>query len=107
MAENPESTKDVQEIITDKLEATKEEGETLIDDKFINKWGVGVAVFSFGFLCIGSFLFGATATTAVLRGFGGAVLFGALFWLVGTMLTQEETAVNKVKTQDKSTEEEQ
>ena len=51
----------------------------------INKWAMGLAIFSFGFLSIGSFLFGATATTSVLRGVGGGILFGAILWLVGAM----------------------
>ena len=56
----------------------------------INKWAMGLAVFSFGFLSIGSFLFGATATTSILRGLGGGVLFGALLWLVGLLINEEE-----------------
>ena len=94
MAENQESIENVQEMIHNKLEEVEQtiedEGEKPIDGKFLNKWGAGVAVFSFGFLCVGSFLFGATATTSVLRGLGGAILFGASLWLVGTMLIQEE-----------------
>ena len=56
----------------------------------INKWAMGVAIFAFGFLSIGSFLFGATVTTSVLRGLGGGVLFGALLWLVGFLISEEE-----------------
>ena len=67
-----------------------EEGETPIDGKFINNWALAQGVFSFGFLCVGSFLLGATATTSILRGVGGAIIFGALIWLAGTMFTQEE-----------------
>ena len=104
MAEKQESIEDVQEIIADKPEILEEEGETLIDSTFINKWGAGVAVFSFGFLCVGSFLFGSTATTSVLRGLGGAVLFGALIWLVGTILTQGKNETSRVEPQDKSIE---
>ena len=44
----------------------------------INKWAMGLAIFSFGFLTISSFLFGATATTSVLRGVGNGILFGAI-----------------------------
>ena len=51
---------------------------------------MGLAVFSFGFLSIGSFLFGATVTTSVLRGLGGGVIFGALLWLVGLLINEEE-----------------
>ena len=97
MAEKEESIENVQGLIHNKLdniekskEEEVEEGEKPIDGKFINKWGAGVAVFSFGVLCIGSFLLGATATTSFLRGLGGAILFGSLFWLVGTMMTQKE-----------------
>ena len=56
----------------------------------INKWAMGLAVFSFGFLSIGSFLFGATGTTSVLRSLGGGVLFGSLLWLVGLLINEEE-----------------
>ena len=56
----------------------------------INKWAMGLAVFSFGFLSIGSFLFGATVTTSVLRSLGGGVLFGSLLWLVGLLINKEE-----------------
>ena len=101
MAENQESIEDVQKIISDKLEVIEEIGEKPIDSKLLIKWGAGVAVFSFGFLCIGSFLFGATATTAFLRGAGGGLLFGALLWLTGTMLIQEGNPIEKIKPQDK------
>ena len=60
----------------------------------IDKWAVGLAVFSFGFLSIGSFLFGATATTSVLRGLGGGVLFGSSLWLVGLLIIKEEDPAN-------------
>ena len=60
----------------------------------IDKWAVGLAVFSFGFLSIGSFLFGATATTSVLRGLGGGVLFGSSLWLVGLLISKEEDPAN-------------
>ena len=56
----------------------------------VNKWAMGLAVFSFGFLSIGSFLFGATVTTSALRALGGGVLFGALLWLVGFLISEEE-----------------
>ena len=60
----------------------------------VNKWAMGLAVFSFGFLSIGSFLFGATVTTSALRGIGGGVLFGALLWLVGLLINEEEDTTN-------------
>ena len=80
----PRTTDEDQETIEE------EEGETPIDGKFINNWALAQGVFSFGFLCVGSFLLGATATTSILRGVGGAIIFGALIWLAGTMFAQEE-----------------
>jgi hypothetical protein len=59
----------------------------------INKWAMGLAIFSFGFLCIGSFLFGATATTSILRGVGGGILFGTILWLVGTLFDSDSTQI--------------
>jgi len=76
----------------------------------IGKWAMGLAVFSFGFLSIGSFLFGATATTSVLRGLGGGVLFGSSLWLVGLLISKEGDPANddieeEGDTDQKSTEE--
>ena len=72
----------------------------------INKWAMGLAIFSFGFLCIGSFLFGATATTSVLRGVGGGILFGAILWLVGALFNDDTTQIDEDALQDNiSTEE--
>ena len=81
-----------------------------MNDIFVNRWAMGLAVFSFGFLCIGSFLFGATATTSVLRGLGGGVLFGTSLWLVGLLISKEEDPANddieeEGDTDQKSTEE--
>ena len=59
----------------------------------VNKWAMGLAVFSFGFLSIGSFLFGATATTSLLRGLGGGVLFGASLWLAGLLVNEEKDEI--------------
>ena len=61
----------------------------------INRWAMGLAVFSFGFLSIGSFLFGATATTSVLRGVGGGILFGAILWLVGALFYSDSIQINE------------
>ena len=63
-----------------------------MNDIIVNRWAMGLAIFSFGFLSIGSFLFGATATTSILRGFGGGVLFGTSLWLVG-LLVEEKDAI--------------
>ena len=60
----------------------------------VNKWAMALAIFSFGFLCIGSFLFGATATTSVLRGVGGGILFGAILWLVGALF-DDSTSIDE------------
>ena len=65
-----------------------------MNDIIVNKWAMGLAVFSFGFLSIGSFLFGATATTSILRGLGGGVLFGSSLWLVGLLISKEEDPAN-------------
>ena len=67
---------------------------------------MGLAIFSFGFLCIGSFLFGATATTSVLRGIGGGILFGTILWLVGALFDSDITQINEDALEDNiSTEE--
>ena len=67
---------------------------------------MGLAIFSFGFLCVGSFLFGATATTSILRGVGGGILFGTILWLVGVLFDSESTQINEDALEDNiSTEE--
>jgi hypothetical protein len=81
-----------------------------MNDIIVNKWAMGLAIFSFGFLSVGSFLFGATATTSVLRGLGGGVLFGSSLWLVGLLISKEEDPANddieeEGDTDQKSTEE--
>ena len=64
-----------------------------MNDIIVNRWAMGLAVFSFGFLSIGSFLFGATATTSVLRGLGGGVLFGTSLWLAGLLVNEEKDEI--------------
>ena len=64
-----------------------------MNDIIVNRWAMGLAVFSFGFLSIGSFLFGATATTSILRGFGGGVLFGTSLWLAGLLVNEEKDVI--------------
>ena len=66
----------------------------------INKWAMGLAIFSFGFLSIGSFLFGATATTSVLRGIGGGILFGTILWLVGALFDSDSTLIDEDALED-------
>ena len=81
-----------------------------MNDIIVNRWAMGLAVFSFGFLSIGSFLFGATATTSVLRGFGGGVLFGTSLWIAGLLVNEEKDAIEgdsgaEVNTEAESTQE--
>jgi len=64
-----------------------------MNDIIVKKWAMGLAVFSFGFLSVGSFLFGATATTSVLRGLGGGVIFGSLLWLAGLLVNEEKDVI--------------
>ena len=64
-----------------------------MNDIIVNKWAMGLAVFSFGFLSVGSFLFGATATTSVLRGLGGGVIFGSSLWLAGLLVNEEKDVI--------------
>ena len=66
-----------------------------MNDIIVNRWAMGLAVFSFGFLSIGSFLFGATATTSILRGFGGGVLFGTSLWLAGLLVNEEKDPIEE------------
>ena len=61
-----------------------------MNDIPVNNWAVGLAIFSFGFLTVGSVLFGATVITSVLRGLSGGILFGSLIWLAGVMISQEK-----------------
>ncbi len=81
-----------------------------MNDIIVNRWAMGLAVFSFGFLSIGSFLFGATATTSILRGFGGGVLFGTSLWLAGLLVNEEKDEIEgdpeaEVDTEAESTQE--
>jgi hypothetical protein len=81
-----------------------------MNDIIVNRWAMGLAVFSFGFLSIGSFLFGATATTSLLRGFGGGVLFGTSLWIAGLLVNEEKDAIEgdsgaEVNTEAESTQE--
>ena len=64
-----------------------------MNDIIVNKWAMGLAVFSVGFLSVGSFLFGATATTSVLRGLGGGVIFGSSLWLAGLLVNEEKDVI--------------
>ena len=81
-----------------------------MNDIIVNRWAMGLAVFSFGFLSIGSFLLGATATTSILRGLGGGVLFGSSLWLAGLLVNEEKDAIEgdsgaEVNTEAESTQE--
>lgn len=81
-----------------------------MNDIIANRWAMGLAVFSFGFLSIGSFLFGATATTSILRGLGGGVLFGSTLWIAGLLVNEAKDAIEgdsgaEVNTEAESTQE--
>lgn len=59
-------------------------------DIIVQRIALGFALCSFFFMVIGSIIKGATAVTAVIRGFEGAVIFGAIAWLVASYLFKEE-----------------
>ena len=71
----------------------------------IQKMAVAFALLSFGILSIGSILMGATFFTGILRGIGGAILFGLLAFGVSLMLMQEdeEVMVDEDNQEDKGT----
>ena len=56
----------------------------------IQKMAASFGLFSFGFLCIGSILMGATVITGIIRGMVGAVVFALIVWLSGIILLQED-----------------
>jgi hypothetical protein len=56
----------------------------------IQKMAASFGLLSFGILSIGSVLMGATFFTGILRGIGGAILFGLLAWGMASMLMQED-----------------
>ena len=56
----------------------------------IQKMATSFGLFSFGFLCIGSILMGATVLTGIIRGVVGAVVFALVVWLSGILLLQED-----------------
>ena len=56
----------------------------------IQKIAASFGLFSFGFLCIGSILMGATVITGIIRGMVGAVVFALIVWLSGIILLQED-----------------
>ena len=56
----------------------------------IQKMATSFGLFSFGFLCIGSILMGATVLTGVIRGMVGALVFALVVWLSGILLLQED-----------------
>jgi hypothetical protein len=71
----------------------------------IQKMAVAFGLLSFGILSIGSILMGATFFTGILRGIGGAILFGLLALGVSSMLIQkdEEGVVYDEDQEDKGT----
>ena len=71
----------------------------------IQKMAVAFALLSFGILSIGSILMGATFFTGIIRGIGGAILFGLLAFGVSSMLMKEdkEGMVDEDDQEDKGT----
>ena len=71
----------------------------------IQKIAVAFGLLSFGILSIGSILMGATFFTGILRGIGGAILFGLLAFGMSSMLIQkdEEGMVDDDDQEDKGT----
>ena len=71
----------------------------------IQKMAVAFGLLSFGILSIGSILMGATFFTGIIRGIGGAILFGLLALGVSLMLMQEdeEGMVSDEDQEDKGT----
>ena len=59
----------------------------------IQKMGASFGLLSFGILSIGSVLMGATVITGMIRGVAGAVIFGLLAWLSGSLLMREDKMV--------------
>ncbi|GEM_PF-4734297 len=59
-------------------------------DLIIQRIALGFAFGAFFFMVIGSIITGTTALTAIIRGFEGAALFGAIAWLVGSYLLRDE-----------------
>ena len=66
----------------------------------IQKMAASFGLFSFGFLCIGSILMGATVLTGVIRGTVGSVLFTLVVWLSGILLLQEDDDGDMVEGED-------
>jgi hypothetical protein len=64
----------------------------------------GFAIVAFGILTIGSWLHGATAATAVVRGVEGAVIFGTVAWGLGSMFKEETEAAEETAHDDSQTE---
>ncbi len=68
----------------------------------IQKMAASFGLFSFGFLCIGSILMGATVLTGVIRGMVGAVVFALVVWLSGILLLQEDNNGDIVEGEDQT-----
>ena len=57
------------------------------------KMATSFGLLSFGILSIGSLLMGATVLTGVIRGAAGAIIFGLLAWLSGSLLMRKDEMV--------------
>ncbi|NIQ02361.1 MAG: hypothetical protein GWM98_19820 [Nitrospinaceae bacterium] len=55
----------------------------------VKKLALSIALLSFAILFFGSWFHGATAVTAFLRGVEAALVFGLVFWCLGTLLGNE------------------
>ena len=59
----------------------------------IQKIAASFGLLSFGILSIGSVLMGATVLTGIIRGVVGAIIFGLLAWLSGSLLMRKDEMV--------------
>ncbi len=56
----------------------------------IQKLAMAFALFSFGFVAIGSIMSGATYVTAILRGAGASLLFGGVAFALLHLMAEEQ-----------------
>lgn len=56
----------------------------------IRKMALAFALFSFGLVAIGSFLFGARMLSSLVRGTEAAAVFGSLAWGLGLFMEEKE-----------------
>ncbi|MBI4384055.1 MAG: hypothetical protein HY579_08495 [Nitrospinae bacterium] len=56
----------------------------------IRKMALAFALFSFGIVAIGSFLFGSRILTSLVRGTEAAAVFGSLAWALGLFMEEKD-----------------